>query len=1289
MKKKSLPIIIAVIGVVCVLVVVGVFAFGGGNSASGGGTSAVVPDDGFKSDGGIDDGGRNDDNDDNNGSGTTKSFSPSLTADIAVDEISYRDRRYTPGAAEYITLGDKVVYYLDNASNEDESGLPSFHIKYTVTYTLKNADDASGKPITLSESYYVSYEDGVGYYVTVEAGKNGVSFIFDTSYFQMYGATVTLVIPNKFYSLVSACGLTEIEEEKTMNTIRGGCADFGTSYQPDWIKINGATYTTDKFVYLTEPLDGGTVNVDFGKLYDEDEVPSAYSGIRKIVLDYDKSPNAVSESFKSVFESEKTITLTYDDLLEKEETDLPNVGDEDERTEGWVRDFSLDKGTLKFKKTVGYQSFTFVFDLATFYGQYYSSHELQATVPEVREKYTFKSSSSISLQVTVFNKKVDVSATYTEIDNPDGSVTGGYKINWETDKLPLFFASKLTSIEYITCYLYHNKISLIQPSYIAPDRVTLTFEDVNVNDYLTKGLTDFSLTLSYGEDKYTATYQELLQYAKDGSLFYAQDVIDNIRESDGFTFDEGNDKLSIGIFTIWDEASFDTPILKRCSLQLFNSSYNIDFQIKITPYLESIVITDSSSVAKEYWQGDSLSIETGATISLKWMTRLYESTEREEETLPLTAAEISDFSTDTAGQYVYAVTYNGKVYVQDEDLFTYTVKKNSVVSIEVKEGSFKGLYVKHEDFIVTDSKLKVTYENGNEKETDIDISMISGYDKEKSGEQQITITYKECVTSYTVTVKEVKSLKFYETPNNKFCINQSPSEWYVKVQFTGGTDDYDINIVSVDQVKQLIDTQNKTDVNGRTAYYTYGGQQLELKYYVFDAVYLYYTISGTEITIDQMSFDVPEEGVTYYLLDDCVNIEITETIDGVAVTSIARGAFYNQSGVESLKLPSTITKIGDYAFSDCVSLKTVNIPYGATVGEKIFENCKKLQDLTVAGDGETAQELYLYFGKTSTKNPKITIPENLTVRFSEGTETLKEGMFSSLSNNVKKVVFPSTQTSLGTQNEITFVEAFESSSEVVKVTDGVLFTESGKNLYYYPMTLQNKTLTLGTEVTSVGIVKNNPYLEEVTINGNLTSLSEGAFENCTALTKATFNGSLSVIPDRAFYDCEKLSSFKFPSNLTKIGSAFTRVAIETVRIPDTVTSIDTQAFYWAKVKKLYIPSGATASLKGTMGYSSYLYLEELVYDGSVRLSELTVYREGYGSYPSTLKTIYLTETICENFTNGTTYNKAIYLSSKITSVPKITSIGTKLTMYYEGSSKPSSSDSNVTLLKNSYTHWWE
>lgn len=1293
MKKKSILIIVASVIVVAVLAVVLLATLGGSSSAgsgNGGGSAGPVrPDDGAHLPGGKNDsdGGSSDVN---GGGGSVKSFSPSLTADIVVDEISYRDRRYDHNSGEYITLDDNVVYYLAKASNESEGGLPSFYIKYTVNYTLKNADDTSDNKITLSESFDVFYyNDVTSNYVTVETDKNGVSFTLDTLYFQMYSATVTLAVPGNFYSLVSACDLTDSEENQAMDTIRDGCNIFGTSNQPDWIKINGTKYTTDKFIYLTEPLDGGTVNVDFGKLYSEDEVPSAYRGISKIVLDYDKSPDAVSESFKSLFASAKTITLTYDDLLEKEETDLPDVGDEDERPEYQRRNFILDKETLKFKKTIGYQSFTFVFDLATFYGQYYSSHELQATVPEVREKYTFKSNSSISLQATVFNKTVDVSATYTEIDNTDGSVTSGYKINWETDKLPLFFASKLTSTEYITCYLYSNKISLIQPSYITPNSATLTFEDVNVNDYLTKGLTDFSLTLSYGEDKYTATYQELLQYAKDGSLFYAQDVIDDIRESEGFTFDDDNDKLSIGIFENWHEASFDTPISIRCSLRLFNSSYNIDFKIKITPYLESIVITDSSSVAKEYWQGDSLSIETGATVSLRWMVELYETTERKEETVPLTAAEISGFSTDTEGQYVYAVVYNGKVYVQDEDLFTYTVKKNSVVSIEVKEGSFKGLYVKHEDFTVTDSKLKVTYENGSEKEADIDVSMISGYDKEKSGEQQITITYKEGVTYYTVTVKEVKSLTFYEQPNNKFCINQSPSEWYVKVQFAGDADDYDVNVLSEEQVKQLIDTQNKTGVNGRTAYYTYGGKQLELKYYVFDAVYLYYTISGTEITIDNMSFDTPEEGATYYLLDDCVNIEITETIDGVAVTGIAKGAFYNQSGVESLKLPSTITKIGDYAFADCVSLKTVNIPYGATVGEKIFENCQKLQDLTIAGDGATAQVLYLYFGKTSTKNPKITIPENLTVRFSEGTETLKDEMFSSLSNNVKKVVFPSTQTSLGTQSEITFVEAFESSSEVVKVTDGVLFTESGKNLYYYPMTLQNKTLTLGTEVTSIGIVKNNSYLEEVTINGNLTSLSEGAFENCTALTKATFNGSLSVIPDRAFQDCEKLSSFKFPSNLTKIGSAFSHVAIETVRIPDTVTSIDTQAFYWAKVKKLYIPFGATASLKGTMGYSSYLYLEELVYDGSVPLSQLTVYREGAGIYPSTLKTIYLTETICENFTNGTTYSKAIYLSSKITSVPKITSIGTKLTMYYEGSSKPSSSDLNVTLSKKSYAHWWE
>lgn len=1291
MKKKSILIIVASVIVVAVLAVVLLATLGrcssAGSGNGGGSAGPVRPDDVAHLPGGKNDpdGGSSDVN---GGGGSVKSFSPSLTADIVVDEISYLDRRYNPNRGEYITLDDNVVYYLAKASNESEGGLPSFYIKYTVNYTLKNADDTSDNKITLSQSFDVSYHnDSTSNYVTVETDKNGVSFTLDTLYFQMYGATVMLVVPDAFYPLVSACDLTDSEENQAMNTIIDGCNIFGTSNQPDWIKVNGTKYTTDKFVYLTEPLDGGTVNVDFGKLYSEDSVPSAYRRIVEIVLDYDKSPDAVSESFKSLFASAKTITLTYDDLLEKEETDLPDVGDEDKRPEYFI----LDKETLKFKKTIGYQSFTFVFDLATFYGQYYSSHELQATVPEVCEKCTFKSNSSISLQVTVFNKTVDVSATYTEIDNTDGSVTSGYKINWETDKLPLFFASKLTSTEYITCYLHSNKISLIQPSYITPNSATLTFEDVNVKDYLTKGLTDFSLTLSYGEDKYTATYQELLQYAKDGSLFYAQDVIADIRESEGFTFDGNNDKLSIGSFIISHEASFDTSISIKCSLRLFNSSYDIDSKIKITPYLESIVITDSSSVAKEYWQGDSLSIETGATVTLRWMVKLYETTDRKEETVSLTAAEISGFSTDVVGQYVYAVLYKGKVYVQDKDLFTYTVKKNSVVSLTVQDGSFADTYVKKEDLVVTNSKMLVKYENGNEKVVDIDLSMVSGYDKEKAGEQTLTISYGEVTTTTIITVKEVKSLNFYETPNNKFCINQSPSEWYVKVQFAGSADDYDVNIVSEDQVKQLIDTQNKTDANGRTAYYTYGGQQLTLKYYVFEVVYLYYTISGTEITIDKMSFDTPEEGSTYYVLKDCVNIEITETIDGVAVTGIAKGAFYDQSGVKSVKLPSTITKIGDYAFSECVSLKTVNIPYGAAVGKKIFENCNKLQDLTISGDGESAQALYLYFGETTSKNPKVAIPENLTVKFAECTKTLVDGMFKNLKNQVKKVVFPSTQTSLGIQSEITFVDAFASSSEIVKVTDGVLFTESGKNLYYYPQTLINKTLDLSGEVSSIGIIKDNPYLEEVTINGNLTSLNNGAFANCTSLKKATFNGSLSAIPDNAFDDCENLSTFKFPSNLTKIGAAFRYVAIETVRIPDTVTSIDTQAFYGAHVKKLYIPKSATTSLKGTMAYSYYLYLEELVYDGSIPLSQLTVYRDGDIVHPATLKKIYLTETICNNFTNGTSYSKEIYLSSKVTSVPKITSMGTKLKVYYESNSSPSNSDSSVTLEKanNRYAHWWE
>ena len=69
------------------------------------------------------------------------------------------------------------------------------------------------------------------------------------------------------------------------------------------------------------------------------------------------------------------------------------------------------------------------------------------------------------------------------------------------------------------------------------------------------------------------------------------------------------------------------------------------------------------------------------------------------------------------------------------------------------------------------------------------------------------------------------------------------------------------------------------------------------------------------------------------------NIIIPSVIDGLTVTRIGENAFKG-SAIRSLVIPTTVTDIDWFAFSDCVSLQSITIPSSVkSIGYESFKNC--------------------------------------------------------------------------------------------------------------------------------------------------------------------------------------------------------------------------------------------------------------------------------------------------------------------------------------------------------------
>lgn len=144
------------------------------------------------------------------------------------------------------------------------------------------------------------------------------------------------------------------------------------------------------------------------------------------------------------------------------------------------------------------------------------------------------------------------------------------------------------------------------------------------------------------------------------------------------------------------------------------------------------------------------------------------------------------------------------------------------------------------------------------------------------------------------------------------------------------------------------------------------------------------------------SLKVDEGNSIYDSRDNCNAIIETATntlISGCqksiipsSVTKIGDYAFAYCSGLSSVTIPDNVTSIGDYAFYGCTGLTSVTIPEGVTsIGLAAFENCSGLTSVTIP-NSITSIRAYTFSGCTGLTSVTCyaTIPPEQLVSMSVG-----------------------------------------------------------------------------------------------------------------------------------------------------------------------------------------------------------------------------------------------------------------------------------------------------------------
>ena len=158
----------------------------------------------------------------------------------------------------------------------------------------------------------------------------------------------------------------------------------------------------------------------------------------------------------------------------------------------------------------------------------------------------------------------------------------------------------------------------------------------------------------------------------------------------------------------------------------------------------------------------------------------------------------------------------------------------------------------------------------------------------------------------------------------------------------------------------------------------------------------------------------------------------------------------------------------------------------------------------------------------------------------------------------------------------------KSASCTVTVSDD--FVYSGRSLIKYKGNKKKVSIpsvnTNGDTILSIGdsAFEGNVTITDVAIPSTVTTIGKNAFKDCTSLKNVRLPAKLKTIGELAFYGDIALSTMDIPYGTTTISSqAFAYSGVEEIFVPETVTSIEGDAFDGLPDIIFHAPTGSYAS----------------------------------------------------------------------------------------------------------------
>lgn len=289
-------------------------------------------------------------------------------------------------------------------------------------------------------------------------------------------------------------------------------------------------------------------------------------------------------------------------------------------------------------------------------------------------------------------------------------------------------------------------------------------------------------------------------------------------------------------------------------------------------------------------------------------------------------------------------------------------------------------------------------------------------------------------------------------------------------------------------------------------------------------------------------------------------------------TSSAMTAVWNQARltIDELVLPSTLTSIGEEAFS-YVFVEDVVIPSKVkTIGKQAFYCNIKLKNITLSNELETIGEL--------------------SFAYCENLEQIK------FSENLKEIGY----------NAFWFCEKLKS----IECPDSL--KNIGKNAFQYCYALEEFTFNKNIESMGEGVFSGCKSLKEISWPATIPTIPRDTFISCKQLESVNIPEGVETIEIGSFQYCYNLKSIELPSSMRtiKTNAFWGDESLKEVKLNEGLERIEHSAFNGCPINYIRISGSVTYIGAGVLADANTVFFDNG--EGELVLNAYTFF-DGYDS----------------------------------------------------------------------------